>query len=334
VTFGSFYMSNYLIDIIIPVWNRPVETRATLASFVASSPEARLVIVNHGSERETESILDEFAEALDDRVILVATERNIGTVAAINLGLKHADAPYLLLASTATRLSSGWGAAVTAHFASHGDAGAITLQSGHGGLLEADCGSFSAMVLKRELLQAIDGFDESLDGAVWALRDFTRRAHQAGFCTYSCGCPQLRLEALPELGSHAGREERMRAAGRLYAGRWGAPCSYLLFYDDIVSGSDAATIMAVLLQAARRGHRITVVTGRKNGRELSQAGLARLHENIVMKALPLLFPKKAVKSIIAAEQQLDGGTILIDNGTAGDCAMNRVSFDAFAAKEN
>jgi hypothetical protein len=48
-------MTPYPLDIIIPVWNSPVEVRAALASFVSASPMARLVMVNNGSERETES---------------------------------------------------------------------------------------------------------------------------------------------------------------------------------------------------------------------------------------------------------------------------------------
>ena len=131
----------------------PVEVRAALASFAADSPLARLVMVNNGREHETESILHEFAEALDDRALLLSTGRNIGTVAALNLGLVSSrSAPFALVTNPFVRLASGWFDPVMAVFERVSDAGAVSLRSGQGGNCEADHGSFTAMVLKKELL--------------------------------------------------------------------------------------------------------------------------------------------------------------------------------------
>ncbi len=58
-------MEKPAIDIIVPVWNRPIETRACLVNLVEHSPAARLILVNNGSDRETECLLEEFAESLD-----------------------------------------------------------------------------------------------------------------------------------------------------------------------------------------------------------------------------------------------------------------------------
>src|SRR5512133_3407093 len=167
-------MTYYPLDIILPVWNRPVEVRSALASFSTDTPMSRLVLVNNGSDRETERILDEFAEALDDRVILISTERNIGTVAALNLGLTKSTAPFSLIATPFTRLAPEWFDAVLSIFDRYPDSGAVVLREkgGHrsSAEIEADAGSFVSMVMKKSLYDISGGFDESMDSGEWALR--------------------------------------------------------------------------------------------------------------------------------------------------------------------
>ena len=137
-------MINYPLDIIIPVWNSPVEVRSALAAFSTDTPNSRLVIVNNGSDRETERILDEFAEALDDRVILISTERNIGTVAALNLGLGKSTAQFALIATPCTRLAPGWFDAVLSLFNRYPESGAVVLREKKGPSRCAECEADSA----------------------------------------------------------------------------------------------------------------------------------------------------------------------------------------------
>ena len=85
------------IDILVPVWNNPFETRACLAAILAHSSGARLIIVDNGSSRETELMLEEFSEPLGDRGLFIKSERNIGLVAAINLGLARSDSDYTVI---------------------------------------------------------------------------------------------------------------------------------------------------------------------------------------------------------------------------------------------
>ena len=96
------------IDIIVPVWNRPVETRACLVNLTRCSPDARLILVNNGSDRETESLLEEFAEALDHRALLICSPLNRGFVRAVNVGLDRSEADCAAVVKQTSVVTEGW----------------------------------------------------------------------------------------------------------------------------------------------------------------------------------------------------------------------------------
>ena len=329
-------MTAYPLDIIIPIWNRPVEVRAALASFVAGSPMARLVMVNIGSERETEAILDEFAEALDDRALLLATERNIGTVAALNAGLSRSTAPFVLVATPFTRLNEGWFEAVSALFAQHPDVGAVVLKSAvktaNVDCLEADHGSFAAMILRRALYDAAGGFDENMDGGEWALRDYARRSLDCGYRTFLLRCGQLTVQDCRELGSLVRREERVRLARQTYAGRWGEPQSFLLFCSDTLFGVDPDTLKTAILAAARRGDSLVVVSGHKVAKQLTAAGFSALHENVSYQPLPRFFAIAAFAKIVAKIAATEPATILISAEDSPGVELKSCSFPEFVTR--
>jgi len=101
-------MDNPLIDIIVTVWNRPVETRNCLVNLINHSPAARFILVNNGSDRETERLLEEFAEILDQRAVLLHNIVNQGYVRAVNKGLTHAKAPYVAIVSNTSTVTGCW----------------------------------------------------------------------------------------------------------------------------------------------------------------------------------------------------------------------------------
>jgi len=296
-------MTAYPLDIIIPVWNRPVEVRAALASFVAASPMARIIMVNNGSERETESILDEFAEALDDRALLVATERNIGSVAALNLGLSRSSAPLVLVTSPFARAKTGWFDSVATFFDEQSAAGSVILlnkgEAASSRPIEADHGCFDAMVLRRTLYDAAGGFDEGLDGGEWALRDFARRSLAFGFTTFSLPGRDIKLLEQRELGSASRREERVRLARESYVNRWGEPETYLLNFSESLFGLHFDALREALLQSSRHGNRLIVTAEGKVAKKLMENGFAAIHENVTFQPLPRFFSKKSLERIVA-----------------------------------
>lgn len=331
-------MTDYPLDIIIPVWNGPVEVRSALASFVSDSPMARLVMVNNGSERETEAILDEFAEALDDQALLVASGRNIGTVAALNLGLSRASAPLLMLVTPFTRVGTGWFESVGAFFEQNEDVGAVVLRNNKAAAracaTEADHGSFEAMILRRSLHESIGDFDASLDGAEWSLRDYARRSLAAGYRTVSLYCRQLSLLQHTEFGSVARREERCRLARESYIGRWGAPKSYFLHIDENLFGLTIDSLKDSLLESARQGDRLVVSVESKVSKSLLNKGLQSLHENVAVHPLPRLFAKRALIKEAERLYAVDPTAILIAESDIVDGTLQRTSFADFLSAVN
>jgi glycosyltransferase involved in cell wall biosynthesis len=329
-------MTDYPLDIIIPVWNRPVEVRSALASFSSATPDSRLVIVNNGSERETERILDEFAEALDDRAILISTERNIGTVAAINLGLGKSTAPFALIATPFTRIAPGWFDSVLALFDRHPGSGAVVLREkssdGRCCEFEADKASFASMVIRKSLYDVAGGFDEGMDGGEWALRDFVRRGTRTGYTTYSMEMDSLKLSPVVELGSAARRQERELNARRLYVERWGEPLSYLVVCQDSLFGINDAEFQDVLLETARQGNKISVIAENRVGRQLSRGGFSALHENIVLDILPKLFSSQTLKRILARFAVEQPTAVLVSENDSLPGAFKRLVFTGFVSE--
>jgi len=295
-------MTVYPLDIIIPVWNRPVEVGAALASFVAASPMARLVMVNNGSERETESILHEFAEALDDRALLVATDRNIGSVAALNLGLARSSAPLVLVTTPFARVKAGWFDSVAALFEQHTAAGSATLlnnkTSATSQPIEADHGCFDAMVLRRSLYDTVGGFDAGMDGGEWVLRDFARRSLAFGLTTFSLPGRYINLLEQRELGSASRREERVRLARETYANRWGVSETFLLNLSESLFGLDIEAVKTALLQSARQGNRLIVTADSKISKMLMKNGFAVIHENVTFQPLSVFFSRKSLCKVV------------------------------------
>lgn len=75
------------IDILVPVWNNPFETRACLAAILAHSPGARLIIVDNGSSRETELMLEEFSESLGDQGLFIKSLKTSALLRLLILAL-------------------------------------------------------------------------------------------------------------------------------------------------------------------------------------------------------------------------------------------------------
>jgi glycosyltransferase involved in cell wall biosynthesis len=324
---------NYPVDIIVPVWNRPVESRACLAALADHAPEARLVMVNNGSERETERILDEFAEALDDRAMLIATDRALESVAALNIGLERSSAPVAVLVQEGVAFGPGWLAPLVDVLSLRADAGlvvpngALSGRGRPGGVRETDHGSFSAMVMRRELFDRIGGFDLELDGGLWALKDYSRRSEQAGFRTMTVPVPDLTVTPPRHLGSSLKRAERDRLGAQRYAERWGASRQFCLLLNGADGEPDVHDLATTVLAAARLGHRVRILPSRARYRELVAAGLHQLHDSIELEPAPLLMPRRALARRLAALAAEEPATVLVQAPAGQAPAGESFGFD-------
>ena len=296
------------IDIIVPVWNRPAETRACLVNLVKYSPGARLILLNNGSDRETESLLEEFAESLDERALLISTDVNLGFVRAVNRGLARVEADFAAVVKNSSLVTEGWLDPLVTLAETRPEAGVIVprlvrgpLKRGaHGAaspvsITEISCGDFAAMLVRRELYERIGGFDEGMDGGAWCLKDYVRRALRAGFLTYAAeGAPVVCGEE-PSLGSLARREETLVRSIAAYNARWGEESSFCVYFPKGADFAAARRSFDVMLTGARQGCSFTVLVSPGTFLELVKAGCGSLHRNIRLEKLPRLFSAGSVK---------------------------------------
>lgn len=299
------------IDIIIPVWNRPVETRNCLVNLIDHSPDSRLIIVDNGCDRDTERMLEEFAEILDQRAILLRNDINQGYVRAVNRGLGHASAGLIAVIRNTSIVTDSWLVPVLRFAAERSDAGIITpylakpsdWKRGVGknrplSNIEADHGSLAAVFITREAYKAVGGLDEDMDGGVWCLRDLSRRALKAGFITSIVSESVVLFEDDIPLGSVERRNSAIKRSRELFRERWGEARSFSVHFPK---GADMDILnkrLDIMLTGARQGHIFTVILHSGLFKNLSKAGLEFLHENIQYVKVPLLFEGRAIENTL------------------------------------
>ncbi|MBJ6799174.1 glycosyltransferase family 2 protein [Geomonas propionica] len=285
-------MTDAIIDVIIPVWNRPDETRNCLVNLINHTPNARLIIVDCGSERDTERMLQEFADGLDERALLMRDDSNIGFVRAVNRGFESSTAPFLALVRNTSIVSARWLDSLLTFAETHPEAGILLPCLDPGDPCEGPCevesGSFAAMVVRRELYREVGGLDESLDGGAWCLRDFTRRACAKGYFTYQVPGPVVSHQEEILLGSELRRRETLQRSMTLFRERWGEGGSFLLHVPKGVEVELLRQKLEWLVQGARHGDSYTVLLPRALSEAARQTGLSCLHENVKLVPLPML----------------------------------------------
>ena len=286
-------MTDAQIDVVIPVWNRPYDTRNCLVNLINNTPAARFIMFDSGSDRETEKLLQEFADGLDDRALLMRDDNNIGFVRGANRGFLRSEAPYLALVRNTSQVSSGWLQPLLDFASGHPDAGILIPSLVPGaverrGALEVSSASFAAMVITRRLFEEVGGFDEGLDGGLWCLRDFARRACAKGFLTYHVPGPPVSFQEETLLGSEHRRQETLLRSIALFKERWGESASYVMHVPKGVEPELLRLKFDWLLKGARHGDSFHVLLPAPLYKPALQAGLALLHENIKIEALPRL----------------------------------------------
>jgi glycosyltransferase involved in cell wall biosynthesis len=289
------------VDIIVPVWNNPFETRACLASILNHSPDVRLIVIDNGSSRETELMLEEFSEPLGESSLFITTPRNIGLVPSLNIGLSRSESDVAIIVRPHVIVGSGWleallesavmpGAGIVSPVF-HG-IGAPSLARPVRGCscMETFSISFAALLLKGAMHRAIGGFDEGLDGGEWCLRDYIRRAEVEGYRTCVSSRSELDCGQETVFGSQERRQEQSRASSAIYLSRWGVTRQYAVYFGKGMDADTLAGSMETILAAARLGHRFTLFLHGKQYRGFRRQGWNGLHTGVELRALSLLGP--------------------------------------------
>jgi hypothetical protein len=305
-------MNYYAIDIIVPVWNKPVDTRNCLASLVKYSPGARFILMDNGSDRETEAILHEFAEILNERALLLRSDTTLDYVKVVNRGLARVEAPASAVVKNTTIVSDGWLQPILECIAGRPDIGVVVpnlIENNDGTAagkkmvvkppIEISHGFFDALLVTKSLYERIGGFDEGLDGRVWCLKDYSRRARREGFLTVSvAGAPVYYKEEIL-LGSPTRREETVQKSVSVFTERWGEERAYCVEMSKEACPDNIDGKFAIMLDKARLGHSFTVLAHPKAYGVIVKCGYHLVHKNIVVKRLPAFFAKHAAHKHVA-----------------------------------
>jgi glycosyltransferase involved in cell wall biosynthesis len=309
-------MPSPTVDIIIPVWNSPHETRACLAAILEHSPEARLIIIDNGSNRETELMLEDFSEPLGDHGLFMAAERNMGLVPAINRGLASSDADFAVIVRPHVTVGNGWLNAlldastmprvgIVSPLFRGSNAPAVSRPIPGCGLMETFSLSFATLLLRGEMHKQLGGFDEGLDGAECCLQDYIRRAEKNNYLTCVAAYPEVLCGRETVYGSQERRREQAQLSRDIYLERWGIARHYCLYFGPDANAADLTITVEAIVAAARRGHRFSLLLHHRQFKDFRQRGWNGLHTAITICKLPLFGVQRSLTRQFAALQTAD-----------------------------
>ena len=299
------------VDIIVPVWNNLFETRACLAAILAHSPEARLIIVDNGSSRETELMLEEFSEPLGERALFIKSDRNIGLVPAINMGLARSDSDFAVVLRPHVIVSAGWLKALiedaetacagilSPMFVGKNSPAMPGLVSGCT-LMESCTVSFSLLMLRGELRIMIGSFDERMDGAEWCLKEYVRRAADKGYRTFITSRSVVTCSDEATFGSVERRSEMVNNSRISYLDRWGSAQHFVVYFGKETEAVNLSDTIETILDGARQGHCFTLFLHRRQYSDFRRMGWNGLHVGIKLYGLSILFTQRDLQKKLAS----------------------------------
>lgn len=332
------------VDIIVPVWNSPFETRACLAAILAYSPDARLIIVDNGSSRETELMLEEFSETLGERGLFIKSERNVGMVPAINIGLARSDSDFAVILRPHMQVTRDWlsGLLDAAQSPQAGlvspvfigsDAPQLPPITDGSSLIETFGITFAALALKGEMHMLIGGFDEGMDGGEWCLKDYVRRAWSRGYHTCVTSRSRVVFGKEAVFGSNERRQQQLRSSRASYQERWGSGRHYSIYFGSNTDACCLSDSIETILEGARQGHRFTLLLHRRQASDFRRMGWSALHTGIALRRLSLFRPQRDLLRQVSALQAAVPDIIQVQGmeDTAFPCAETAIPFHELAA---
>jgi glycosyltransferase involved in cell wall biosynthesis len=318
-------VSSPTVDIIVPVWNSPFETRACLAAILEHSPEARLIIVDYGSNRETELMLEEFSEPLGERGLFITTERNIGLIPAINRGLARSDSDFAVVVRPHVIVTHGW--LTTLLDAAHtSDIGIVSPRfSGTAApalpplvrgcsQMESCTVSTATLLLRGDMRRVAGLFDEGLDGGEWCLRDYVRRIAGLGYRTCLIARPLLACGSGQNFGSVERQREMYLKSQAVYRERWGSARHGAVYFGREAAAVALSDSVDAILEAARLGHRFTLLLHRRQYADFRRRGWHGLHTGVELCRLSPFFTLRSLSQRMTALRTESSDLIALRGG--------------------
>lgn len=200
------------VSIIIPVFNALDYAQACVRSLYTASVTQpfEVIVVDNGSQPEVRAWLKAESQQRE-RFFYLSLSHNLGFAKGVNLGLAQARGQYLVIHNSDTVVTSGWLDHLVSAAESHSDLGIISPVTNYVGeglqideaarrLLATEAESYSAKIsnrnslipipdrlvffsvlLKRQVLEAVGGLNESLGLGNFEDDDYCLRTRLAGF---------------------------------------------------------------------------------------------------------------------------------------------------------
>ncbi|MBI4971063.1 MAG: glycosyltransferase family 2 protein [Candidatus Omnitrophica bacterium] len=197
--------SNPICDIIIPIWNQKERTERCLQSILKNTQiPYRLILVDNASEKETAEFLNGFERSTTVPCLVIRNQENLGNVKAVNQGIKSSAAEFVLTLDNDTLVFSGWLENMIQAAKSQDQIGIVNPGSNSLGYKkpwylswekyaakvlikekgrrpEIGMASGFCMLVKRELINKIGGWNEAYGMGYYEDSDYSRRAYNAGY---------------------------------------------------------------------------------------------------------------------------------------------------------
>lgn len=310
---------------MVPVWNYPFETRACLAAIITNSPGARLIVVDNGSSRETQLMLEEFSDSLGEQGLFITSERNIGLVAAINAGLARSDSDYTVIVRPHVSVQAGWleamvnaaeatGAGIVSPLFCGTDAPKQPSLLPGCTTMESCTVSFATLLLRNGMRKVAGVFDENLDGNEWCLKEYVRRVAALGYRTCITGRTSLSCSASEQFGSAQRRNEMTQNSRSAYNSRWGIDRHYCVYFGTETDAGSLGDVVAAVLDGARQGHRFTLLLHRRQYADFRKMGWSGLHTGIELQCLSIFFPLRDLQRKLTTLRSASPDIVMVQGG--------------------
>lgn len=245
-------------------------------------------------------MLEEFSESLGEQALFIKSEKNVGLVAAINIGLARSDSDYTVIVRPHVSVQAGWldvlvgvaestGSGIVSPLFSGAEALALPKLAPGCTITESCNVTFTTLLLRAEMRMVAGNFDEHLDGDMWCLTEYVRRVAAKGYRTSITNRICLSCSTGQQFGSAQRRNEMIQNSRSTYVSRWGIPRHYCVYFGSEAAAGALGETIAVLLDGARQGHRFTLLLHRSQYSTFRKMGWNALHTGIELYKLSFLF---------------------------------------------
>ena len=252
-------------DIIIPVWNQLRLTRDCVEHIVKNTHYPyRLIIIDNGSEKQTEEYLEELSGDNNLHVTLIRNETNLGYVKAINQGLRASDADYVCVLNNDTTVDENWLEELIKVAQNDSKIGIVnpggSLRSSKkkelsGIWIEIGFATGFCMLIKREVIDRIGFLDEDYGIGFWEDTDYCQRAKKAGYICASAkaACVYHHSHKSFNFFKKNKVNELFEKNKNIFYSKWGR----ILRIACVISGKDINDkVTNEILKLARDGHMV------------------------------------------------------------------------------